>query len=189
MSLTFVDQVAQLRDAVRAYIGRRITDSAAADDLTQDVFAKVIRQLPQVRDSRKLAGWIFRIARNVVIDYFRRAQPLALAQPNSVPEDLGKPEVFGREEIQLQDGLNRYVRYVVVGLPAHYRDALLLTEYEGLTQVELAQHLGLSISAAKSRVQRARAIVKDTIGKCCHIEVDTYGRVVNCTPRRPCTCN
>jgi RNA polymerase sigma-70 factor, ECF subfamily len=187
-ALPFPRQAEQLRGAVRAYIGRRISDRAAAEDLTQDVFAKVLRQLPQVRDSQRLLGWIFRIARNVVIDHYRSARANTPLDSDSVANDSDGPEVIGREETQLREDLNRYVRSVVDALPAHYRQAILLTEYEGLTQVELAQKLGLSVSAAKSRVQRARALVKETINKCCHIEADTYGKVVSCTPRNRCDC-
>jgi RNA polymerase sigma-70 factor (ECF subfamily) len=70
-----------------------------------------------------------------------------------------------------------------------YRDAIIATDYDGLSQVELAQRLGLSVSAAKSRVQRARAMVRTQIERCCHFEVDHYGTVVDCTPRiETCEC-
>jgi RNA polymerase sigma-70 factor (ECF subfamily) len=71
-----------------------------------------------------------------------------------------------------------------------YRDAIIATEYDGLSQVELAQRLGLSVSAAKSRVQRARAMVRETIERCCHFDVDHYGTVVDYTPRiETCECD
>lgn len=81
-----------------------------------------------------------------------------------------------------------YIRFLVQELPAKYREALLLTEYDGLTQVELAKQLGLSVSAAKSRVQSARAMMRVLIGRCCELEVDAYGTVVECIPK-PCRCS
>jgi RNA polymerase sigma-70 factor (ECF subfamily) len=78
----------------------------------------------------------------------------------------------------------------VQGLPPIYREALELTEYDGLSQVELARRLGLSVSAAKSRVQRARALVRATVDRCCHFEVDRYGTVLGYTPRpHRCSCD
>jgi RNA polymerase sigma-70 factor (ECF subfamily) len=52
-----------------------------------------------------------------------------------------------------------------------------------MTQVELARHLGLGLSAAKSRVQRAREMVRARVEKCCHLEFDAYGTMVDCRRR------
>ena len=71
-------------------------------------------------------------------------------------------------------------------LPEHYREALVLTEYQGLTQKELAERLGLSFSGAKSRVQRAREKLKQLMLECCHFEFDCLGRVIDYQPR--CCC-
>jgi len=92
------------------------------------------------------------------------------------------------EEQRLRDELTDYVRDVVKTLPPLYREAILLTEYEGMTQVELARHLGLGLSAAKSRVQRARALVRERVEKCCHVEFDAYGTLVECRRRSPANC-
>jgi transcriptional regulator with XRE-family HTH domain len=63
-------------------------------------------------------------------------------------------------------------------LPWPYQQALLLTEYEGLTQKELAQRLGLSFSGAKSRVQRARDQLRELLLECCHFEFDRRGTII-----------
>jgi RNA polymerase sigma-70 factor (ECF subfamily) len=72
-------------------------------------------------------------------------------------------------------------------LPDPYRQALTLTELEGRTQRELADALGLSLSGAKSRVQRGREQLKELILACCHVEVDRRGGVVDYEPRRECS--
>ena len=64
--------------------------------------------------------------------------------------------------------------------------ALVLTEFEGLTQVEMAEELGLSVSGAKSRVQRARAMLRDDLLECCHFEFDRLGHVIDYEPRPRC---
>ncbi len=73
-------------------------------------------------------------------------------------------------------------------LPEIYREALRLTEFEGVSQVELARRLGLSVSAAKSRVQRARAMVRAEMERCCRWETDRYGTAVDAQPRRADCC-
>jgi RNA polymerase sigma-70 factor (ECF subfamily) len=76
-----------------------------------------------------------------------------------------------------------------VGVQSGNRDALVLTEYDGLRQVELAERLGLYASAVKSRVQRARAMMRGTIDRCCHFDLDRCGAVVDCTPKESrCSC-
>lgn len=179
-----------LRTAVRGFIGRRVTDAATADDLTQEVFVKVQKHAAKVRDPRRLMGWVIQIARNTVADFYRRARPTEVFNEEHVAEGALRPESLEREEMRLREKLTAYIRSVVETLPPRYREALVLTEYDGLTQVELARHLGLSVSAAKSRVQRARAMVRENIDRCCHFEVDHYGTVLGWTPRpKRCGCS
>jgi RNA polymerase sigma-70 factor (ECF subfamily) len=77
---------------------------------------------------------------------------------------------------------------MIAGLPEHYRQALLLTEYQGLTQEQLAERLGISLSGAKSRVQRAREKLRDMLLRCCHFEFDRRGRIVDYY-QRCCCCH
>ena len=75
---------------------------------------------------------------------------------------------------------------MVAALPAIYRDALRLTEYDGLTQKELAQRLGLTVSGAKSRVQRARQLLRQTLLECCHFELDQRNAIISYQPHCGC---
>jgi len=182
------EHVAALRDAVRRFIGARVKNATIADDLTQDVFLKVMRQLEHVRDPRRIMGWVFSIARNEVADHFRRARPTdEFAEEHHVATDDDQT-VISREEARLRDDLAHYIRSVVNSLPPRYREALLLTDYEGLSQVELAKRIGRSVSAAKSRVQRARQMARAIIDRCCSFDVDRYGRVLACRPKQ-CRCD
>jgi RNA polymerase sigma-70 factor (ECF subfamily) len=188
--LTADSNVSELRAAVRRFIGRRVADAATADDLTQEVFVKVQKHVAKVRDPRRLMGWVIQIARTTVADFYRRARSTEVFNEEHVTGDAAQPGSLEREETQLREDLTAYIRSVVQSLPPRYREALVLTEYDGFTQVELARHLGLSVSAAKSRVQRARAMLRETIDRCCHFEVDHYGTVLGWTPRpKGCGCS
>lgn len=184
------DQAGALRAAVRRFVGSRVRDAATADDLTQEVFVKLQRHVAGVRDPRRLMGWVIQVARHVIADHFRRSRTTEAFDEAHLAAEATPPEADTREESRLRDELARYIRCVVQGLPPIYREALELTEYDGLSQVELARRLGLSVSAAKSRVQRARALVRATVDRCCHFEVDRYGTVLDYSPRtKSCSCD
>ena len=68
-------------------------------------------------------------------------------------------------------------------LPEKYRDALLLTDIKGLTQKELSEKLDISVSGAKSRVQRGREQLRENLLKCCHLEFNGTGKIVEYRPK------
>lgn len=175
--------VVRFRDPVRRFVGARVRNDALADDLTQEIFIRVLRRLPEVKDHRRVMGWIFQIARNVVADHYRKFRPTETVRDADWTEGSSRSAVVTLEEDRLRDELAAYVREVVKTLPPIYREAILLTEYEGMTQVDLARHLGLGLSAAKSRVQRAREMVRERVEKCCHVEFDAYGTMIDCRRR------
>jgi RNA polymerase sigma-70 factor, ECF subfamily len=72
---------------------------------------------------------------------------------------------------------------MIFNLPEPYREALVLTEFDGLTQQELADRLNISLSGAKSRVQRGRRQLKQMLEECCTFEFDRRGKVIDCAPR------
>jgi len=160
-----------------AFIRARVADDATAEDLLQDVFVKIYQQIETLREAKKLESWVYQITRNTIIDYYRSKRPmLSLEEPEvlQLPEDL--PDNDSVSE------LFPAVRAMVNSLPPQDRQALILTEYQGLTQKELSERLGISLSGAKSRVQRARQRLKQQLLACCHFELDTRGHILNYAP-------
>lgn len=165
---------AQLRNFIR----RRVRDDALADDLLQLVFIRIHTRIESLRDETKLNAWVYQIARNVIADHYR-AQSNATTLTEDIPEPAAEPD-------NLADELAPGIRSFVDALSPTYRDAFLLTQVNGMSQVELAHHLGISVSGAKSRVQRARAQVRQMLLACCHFELDRLGGVINYYPRVDC---
>ena len=96
-------------------------------------------------------------------------------------EEPGTPELRGE--------LSRCLAPLIERLPGSYRQALVLTEVEGLTQADAASRLGLSVSGMKTRVQRARGRLKDLLLDCCHVELDRRRGVSGYRSRRgQCEC-
>jgi RNA polymerase sigma-70 factor (ECF subfamily) len=157
------------------FIRARVADQATADDILQDVFVRIHRRLDHLRAPAKLQSWLYLIARNAIIDHYRKNRETA-----ELPESLlAEPPKDSPEACELRDAL----RQMIEGLPEAYRTAVMLTEFEGLTQQELANRLGITLSGAKSRVQRARGQLKEMLLDCCQFEFDRRGGIVDCRPR------
>ena len=167
---------------LRGYIRTRVRDHAAAEDILQDVFLKAHRRIGQLQSPEKLEGWLFLIARNAVVDHYRKAKP-TVELPAEIVADAREPEFENAE--QLRDAFRR----MIAELPAPYGEALVLTEFEGLTQKQLADRLDISLSGAKSRVQRGREKLKEALLDCCRFEFDRRGQIIDCAPRRDDCCD
>ncbi len=162
------------------FIHRHITETADVDDVLQEVFVKIHTHVASLRDEEKLQSWIYQIARNAIMDYYRhQKRNLSLATVRKTEENDTIFDDVARE-------LAPCIREMVEQLPEKYRQALLLTEYEGLTQKELSVRLGISFSGAKSRVQRAREQLKDMLLACCNFQFDHLNHVIDYQPRANC---
>jgi RNA polymerase sigma-70 factor, ECF subfamily len=168
-----------LNAPLERFIRSRVPDTDTADDLLQDVYLKIHTRIDSLRDDERMQAWVYQIARNTVYDYYRSHKPaLEITEVFPAPEDEADDEIAER--------LARSVRTMIDLLPPDYREALLLTDYEGLSQKELAERLGISLSGAKSRVQRARKMLREMLLLCCHFQFDRRGKVIDYYPRCQC---
>ncbi len=157
------------------FIRARVADPATAEDILQDVFLKIQSRLDQLKDPARLQSWLYLITRNAIVDHYRRHRETV-----EVAESL--PAEPPQDDAEMNE-LKAAFRRMIYSLPEPYRDALVLTELEGLTQKELAARLGISLSGAKSRVQRGRDQLKQMLLDCCHLEFDRRGGIIDCKPR------
>jgi RNA polymerase sigma-70 factor, ECF subfamily len=161
------------------FIRRRVSDESIAEDLLQEVFLKIHQHIGSLKDVKCLESWIYQITRNCIIDYYRGERQAMTSLDAAGLLEL--PEALPDEDIVSE--LLPCVRAMVQNLSALDRQALVLTEYQGLTQKELGGCLGLSFSGAKSRVQRAREKLKQQLLACCHFDLDRRGHILNYQPR------
>lgn len=174
-------------DDLRRYLRRRLPDADAAEDVLQDVFVRVHNHLDTLDDDDALAGWLYRIASNRIADYYRKRSRQAVlrdADAAATAADVDEGDEAEREA--LRNTVAGWIVSAIEELPGTYREAVRLAEIEGLTQAEIADRLGLSVSGAKSRVQRGRRLVRDSLVQCCHFHMDRLGRVFDAVPRRGC---
>lgn len=155
---------------LRAFIRHRISDDAATDDILQDVFLKMHDGLASLKDATKLQNWLYQITRNAVADYYRMQKPTV-----DIPEWLTHPQSDSKEKVTQE--LSNCLLPMIQRLPETHREAVILSEIKGLRQKEVAQMQGTSLSGAKSRVQRGRALLKEMLAACCRLEFDYKGRL------------
>lgn len=167
---------------LKAFIFRKIRNSADTDDLLQDVFIKIMRNIDKVNQAENVRHYLYGIVRNAVYDYFRNKKQMMV--------NTELDEKMTAEDIQILNATigECCVKPFINKLPAHYREALLITEFQDISQKELAEKLNISYSGAKSRVQRGKEKLKEMILGCCAYQSDKYGNLLD-TQDKNCGCS
>jgi len=171
---------------LRPFVARRVSPTDI-DDVLQDVFIRLQRGLPALRDEERFTSYLFQIARSSIAEHLRaRARHPLPAEPREAEPPAEPAEADDREASRM---LAACVSVFVARLPSPYREAVTLVELEGLTAREAAEMVGISVSGMKSRVQRGRAQLRQMFDECCEIALDARGKVTDFAPRpQPCGC-
>jgi RNA polymerase sigma-70 factor (ECF subfamily) len=175
-----------LEARLRPFVARRVSDASAVDDVMQDVFLRMQRSLADLREEEQFGPWAYRVARSAIAEH-RRARarhPLTTSEPPERAVDPSEQE----DDRAVERELAAYIAPFIAMLSTPYREALTLTELEGLAQKDAAEMVGVSLSAMKSRVQRGRERLRKLLEDCCEIALDARGRVIECKPRTDDCC-
>jgi len=152
-----------------AFIRSKIDNSQDAEDLLNDVFAKLLQQADESKQPDNIAGWLYQVARNNIVDYYRSKK-----QFESLPDDL-----VIDDDNSLSEELSNCILPMLKALPEDYQQVLILSELEGKKYKEVAEILDLSVSAVKTRVLRGREKLKQDILRCCTIIYNKAGNIVD----------
>ena len=167
----------EYEDRLRQFLLSRVKNPADVDDLLQEILIKTYQHLNTVKKPEKLLSWLFQIARNTLIDYYRKSRVETSRQ------DIVKGAMLTDEEPeqyeQVRRELTNCIRPFLNQIPEKYREAIEIVDLQGSSQKELAKKLGLSYSAVKSRVQRGRSMLRAKFEECCRCESDVRGNVVD----------
>ena len=143
----------------------------------QEVFLKALHQGKEFCAIENARAWLFQVARNLLVDRLRLAK-----EQVPLPDDL---LAEGATETDPVDLLSHCLPRVLSELSAEDREAIMLCDIQGMTHKALAEHLGLSLPAAKSRVQRARLRLRAQLADACKLTFDETGKVCCFVPRPP----
>lgn len=148
-----------------------------AEDLAQETFVKVHQGLENFRGESQLSTWIYRIATNTALDRLRSPSFQRVAQ-TSLSENLDETKIADKvicteekkpliEQQLVREEMNDCIRGYIEKLPENYRIALILSEFEGLRNKEIAGILGVTLGTVKIRLHRARELLKDELRNNC----------------------
>jgi RNA polymerase sigma-70 factor (ECF subfamily) len=166
----------QVESELKGFVFKRVKDKALTEDIVHDVFLKVQSKIHQVRETDKLFGWIYQVTRNTIIDHFRK---------NSKTINV-KDIDWESSPPNFNDCVSNTIHELIPTLPDKYRIPLEMTELQNMSQIEVAEKLGLNYTTTKARVQRARQILKNKLDEMLIIKTDGYGNVILCRDRGSC---
>ena len=152
------------------FLGSRLSNPADAEELLQEIFLRLHRSRPRISGEQSIRAWLFRTARNLVADHYRAARTLlpladdAAEQSETVEDPLA--------------GLESCLGPLSAKLPEIYRSALSM-HLDGVAQATIAHDQNISLSGAKSRVQRARKLLKREFERCCSFNRDQQGNLLD----------
>lgn len=190
----FTEDFKAIHDSYRPRILRylkRLVGPGEAEDLTQEVFVRVSRGLPDFKGDSKLSTWIYRIATNVATDRLRlksfkdtqsgKANPHHEGPINDVDTllDTKSPSLVRQ---LMREEMSSCIHDYINTLPENYRAVVIMSDIEGLTNQEIAGVLGLTLDAVKIRLHRGRAKLREKLETGCHFNRDEEDILV-CDPK------
>jgi RNA polymerase sigma-70 factor, ECF subfamily len=165
-----------VQNELKGFVYKRVRDKAVTEDIVHDVFLKVESKIQQLKETEKVFGWIYQITRNTIIDHYRKIS--RKVNPRDIDWESAPPN--------FNDCVSNSIIGLIPTLPDKYRIPLEMTELQNMSQLEVAEKLGLNYTTAKARVQRARKMLKDKLDEILVIKTDGYGNVILCKDRGHC---
>jgi RNA polymerase sigma-70 factor (ECF subfamily) len=161
---------------LKGFVYKRVKDKALTEDIVHDVFLKIQSKIHQVKETDKLFGWIYQITRNTITDHYRKNAK------NINPKDID----WESAPPNFNDCVSNAIHELIPTLPEMYRVPLEMTEIQNISQLEVAEKLGLNYTTTKARVQRARQMLREKLEEMLIVKTDGFGNVILCKDRGPC---
>lgn len=166
----------EYKNGLKFYIFKKVKNEEIANDLSHEVLMKVYNSCCSSVNIKNVRSWMFQIAHNTTIDYLKKQNKFT----DNVPEN------YDNDHYDVYQEANEIVKPLMQLLPEKYAIPLQLSEIEELKQKEVAKKLNLSLTATKSRIQRARNLLKEKIIECGNLEKDEKGNLISLGIRSDC---
>lgn len=169
----------EFRSDLYKYINSKVKNKYDTEDILQDVFVKIHKNIDTINELLKIKPWIYRITRNTIIDYYRKKKDISI--------EIEKFEK-GLDEDQNLNNMNEEISIcleeIILELPKKYQEVIELYEQKKMKHKEISEKLDISVSASKVRLKRAKEKLKMILLECCDFEVDIYGNIIDCKQKR-----
>lgn len=162
------------------FIRSKVTENFV-EDLLQEVFIKIHSNIKSLKTEAKLESWLFQITRNTISDYYQR-----LNITEQLPTWIAQTETD--DETLIRQELVSCLAPMIGKLPNKYRLPVQMSELENRTQNEVAVDQGISLSGAKSRVQRGRKLLKKMLESCCELEINKKNQITDYHKKKNSDC-
>ncbi len=162
----------EFSERLRQFVRSRVKSVADVDDILQTVFLRIHERLAQLRSVDRMESWLFQVTRNAVVDHFRKVRTIEIDDTCEVAVTAS------RERQDVNSQVAGCISALIDHLPEDQRRAVALYEIEGLPQADIAELESISLSGAKSRIQRGRRTLERMLLACCRFDVDARGNVI-----------
>jgi RNA polymerase sigma-70 factor (ECF subfamily) len=156
---------------LQGFILAKVNSEDACNDILQDVFMRIHLNLHKLEKPERIQQWVFQISRNAINDHFRKQKLFA----NVEDVDLEDPSLGLNSNGKFAKCMSSFIK----DLPKKYQEAITKVEIENMSQLNFAKQLNISYSGAKSRVQRAKELLKSYFLECCNVNTDKYGNIIS----------
>ncbi len=166
----------EYKNGLKYYILKKVKNEEMANDLSHEVLMKVYNSCCSNIKIKNVRSWMFQIAHNTTIDYLKKQNKFT----------YNVPENYDDDDYNVFQEANEIIKPLMQLLPDKYAIPLHLSDIEEFKQKEVAQKLNLSLTATKSRIQRARNLLKEKIIECGNLEKDEKGNLISLEIRSDC---
>ena len=172
----------QFHQSLLSFIKSKVRSREDAEDILQNVFIRISKNVNSLSDEEKLKSWVYTITRNAIIDYYRKNASKKYVALDGLTEE----STLDDTDFDPTKGLEQCINSMITLLPEEYREIIIDSELNGVKQKDLADKYGLPYTSMRSRVQRGRERLKQLFYNCCHIETDSMGNVLSAQGKSGC---
>ena len=168
----FEKYLSKYRGPIFTYVVRLVKDDSAAEDICQETFIRLFRELDRIRD-QTASAWLYRVARNLVTDYIRKKKPVTFTvlRGRSNDDDEETPALQfkhpgrGPMDTATNEELRKLIEETLEAMSEKFRDVLELVDVQQLTHDEVSEILGCSVKTVSARLARAREFFTHRISR------------------------
>lgn len=170
---------------LKNFIRSKVNNDEDVSDIYQNVILKIITKIDTLKNTESLKSWIFTIANNQIIDYFRNRKPQIEVESLESKLSTDLEPVESTNAYHLMEGC---IHSLIAQLPDEYRLVIEQSELKGMSQKDLAQQLDMNYITLRSKVQRGRERLRKMLNDSCMIEQAHLGTVTDCKPKTASQC-